>query len=136
MMSRLLLKWYCRLPLLMPHRSAIRFAETAAVPCSLNISSAACRIRSCVVRVPMVLISSGLLRGRAVPLGSDSRRSVTASECGQLLREGRPLFTRQRRLLQPREALRTVGPGAQPLQLRHETAEAAPAALVCLPVTL
>src|SRR5882672_12957701 len=55
MMSRLLRKWYCRLPLLIPERSATRVAEIAAVPCSLKSSRAVCNMRICVARVAMAL---------------------------------------------------------------------------------
>src|SRR3981081_4905501 len=36
-----------------PQRSAMRLEDTAAVPCSLKSSSAACRMRNCVARVAM-----------------------------------------------------------------------------------
>src|SRR5262249_61259679 len=49
---------------------------------------------------------------------------------------GAALLVRERRFLQPRQHKCAIGACSQPLQLRHERAEVAPAALVGVAVSL
>src|SRR5487761_363604 len=117
-MSRLLGKWYWRFPLLMPQRSAMRLAETVAVPSALKSSRAACRMRSCVTFVAMAPPHNWLTPKAKATL---ARR--------QLLRERQTLFVGQRRLLQPRHHRRPIGSGGERIDAGEQRRETLPPAL-------
>src|SRR5579883_879831 len=79
MMSRLFGKWYWRFPLLMPQRSAMRLAETAAVPSALKSSRAACRMRSCVTFVAIARFANNWLTPKVnATLARDAPREPEA----------------------------------------------------------